>query len=68
MPEPSEEKREIVLSAIKAENAQAVGLRCPRCGCRHLTVETVRQQFDEAKRYRVCRNCGARVKTYERIG
>ena len=68
MPEPSEEKSEMVLSALKQANAESVGLRCPKCGCRHLTVETVRQQFDEAKRYRVCRNCGARVKTYERIG
>ena len=70
MSEPAgiSERPEMVLSALKRENTEAVGLRCPKCGCRHLIVDTVRQQFDEAKRYRVCRNCGQRVRTFERIG
>jgi DNA-directed RNA polymerase subunit RPC12/RpoP len=58
----------IVLSALRRENQETVGLRCPKCGCKHLVVETVRQQFDETKRYRVCRNCGMRIRTFERIG
>ncbi len=62
------ESGKLVLSALKRSHAEAVGLRCPNCNCRHLVVETTRQQFDEAKRYRVCRSCGTRVRTFERIG
>ena len=63
------ERKELVLSEIQRQNKEGgVGLRCPRCGCAHLIVETTRQQFDERKRYRICRNCGQKVKTYERIG
>lgn len=43
------------------------GLRCPYCNSRRIPVEGVRQQFDEAKRYRKCRDCGKRIKSYERI-
>ena len=57
----------LVLSELRSEAAEAVGLRCPSCGCRHLVVTAVRQQFDEAKRFRKCRNCGKTVKTFERI-
>lgn len=44
------------------------GLHCPRCHCRDLrntggTVAGVRSKI----RYRVCRNCGQRVRTKETI-
>ena len=58
----------LVLSEIQRNNSEAVGLRCPSCGCRHLVATTTVQQFDEAKRYRKCRHCGKRVRTFERIG
>jgi transcription elongation factor Elf1 len=63
------EKPELILSEIQREAREGgPGLRCPRCGCAHLVAETTIQQFDERKRWRVCRNCKQRVRTFERIG
>ncbi len=47
--------------------AKEKGLSCPDCGCRHLVVETTRRFFKGVTRYRVCRNCGRRVRTTEII-
>jgi uncharacterized protein (DUF983 family) len=50
------------------------GLVCPKCGCSHLfdidrpwTVTHNRPHFGFIKRKRVCRNCGWKVTTHERI-
>jgi DNA-directed RNA polymerase subunit RPC12/RpoP len=45
------------------------GLVCSRCGCPHLCVMNTRPQPDGLiKRYRMCRYCGHRIVTHEKIG
>lgn len=61
------DKEQIRLSDLRA-GKETKGLVCPKCSSRHCPVDTVVQQFDEAKRYRKCRNCGHRFRTFERIG
>ena len=44
------------------------GLRCPGCGCGHFeTDKTVPVSGRRIRRYKVCRYCGRRVRTTERI-
>ena len=43
------------------------GIACPDCGCRHLIVDATRKFFGGVTRYRICRNCGRRVRTREII-
>jgi len=43
----------------------ARGLVCRRCGCADLRVETTRYAPERIVRYRLCRNCGKRITTYE---
>ncbi len=44
------------------------GLECPDCGCRHFTViSTEPRASGNIARRRVCRHCGKRVTTSERI-
>jgi len=43
-----------------------VGIRCRRCGCRHLRVLYTRPTIKgRLLRRRECRNCGYRMTTYE---
>lgn len=45
--------------------SDAIGLRCPSCGCRHFyTVNTIRQE-GRIYRRRQCRHCGRIVPSYE---
>jgi DNA-directed RNA polymerase subunit RPC12/RpoP len=43
------------------------GIECPRCGCRHLLVDTTRRSSGQITRYRMCRWCGHRIVTYEKV-
>jgi transcriptional regulator NrdR family protein len=44
------------------------GLRCPGCGCGHFeTDKTVDISGKRRRRYKICRNCGRRVRTVEII-
>ena len=43
------------------------GLRCTQCGCAHLPVVYTRQRANLIVRVRVCRHCGKRTTTYERV-
>ncbi len=43
----------------------AVGIACPRCGCKMWVVDTD-PVVGGIRRYRVCRNCGYRKATFER--
>lgn len=45
-----------------------VGLRCPKCGCRHFRVAYTRPIVgDQIERRKECRHCGHRVTTHELI-
>ena len=44
----------------------ALGLECPKCGCRHLPVWYTRQRPGHILRVRKCRHCGRKVMTRER--
>jgi len=46
---------------------EPLGIRCPRCGCRHLPVYYVRPRGRGKLRVRVCRNCGRKVVTRETV-
>lgn len=44
-----------------------LGVKCPECNCADMRVyRTIRHQ-DRIVRVRVCRHCGRRVVTYERL-
>lgn len=44
------------------------GIECPRCGCRHFfTTHTEPLRDGRIRRRKVCRHCGRRVTTFERI-
>lgn len=44
------------------------GLRCRRCGCGHFRVIYTRASFGgKLVRRRECRNCAARITTWERV-
>ena len=43
------------------------GLTCGKCGCRHFRTPHTRPQPDGILRERVCRNCGKRVLTKEKV-
>lgn len=43
------------------------GLRCPNCNCADLRVYYTRQSTDRILRVRICRYCGRKITTYERI-
>jgi len=44
-----------------------LGLACPSCGCRHLPVWYTRQKPGYVLRVRLCRHCGRRLTTRERL-
>jgi len=44
-----------------------LGLTCPSCGCRHLPVWYTRQKPGYVLRVRLCRHCGRRVTSRERL-
>jgi ribosomal protein S27E len=57
-------------AADRAENAEAdaKGLRCPKCGCRHMPAVYSKPKADgRVQRQRECRNCGRKIVTVERI-
>jgi hypothetical protein len=43
------------------------GIRCPRCGCRHLRVVWTAQRKARIRRRRRCRSCGRSLTTTERL-
>lgn len=43
------------------------GLACTRCGCRDLRVRDTRPHHGFIVRVRVCRNCGNKMHSRERI-
>lgn len=48
--------------------AEPRGLQCPECGCAHLPVHYTRKRNSHIQRVRLCRNCGRRIVTRERLG
>lgn len=50
------------------EKEDAVGIVCPDCGCRHLSVYYTRPLADgRIRRVRICRNCQRRIPTTEKV-
>lgn len=43
------------------------GMRCPVCDCCDLRAWATRRRAERIVRVRVCRNCGERVTTVERL-
>lgn len=49
-----------------AEDEEAIGLECPRCGCREFdTRRTVRVKAGMIRRYKRCRYCQRGIVTHE---
>lgn len=46
---------------------ETVGISCSRCGCRHLDVYYTRPREKYILRCRLCRNCGRKVITREKV-
>lgn len=44
-----------------------LGIRCPKCGCRDLLTGNTIKQLGRIIRYRICRYCGKRIRTKEKI-
>jgi transcriptional regulator NrdR family protein len=45
-----------------------LGIRCPRCGCRHFyTTHTEPLRDGRIRRRKVCRHCGRKVVTFEAV-
>jgi len=43
-----------------------LGIRCPRCGCRHFkTTNTEPLRDGRIRRRKLCRHCGRKVVTFE---
>lgn len=47
--------------------ADAHGIACPRCGCRHFRVIYKRPTLGGERRRKECRHCGRRVTTTEKL-
>ena len=43
------------------------GIVCRKCGCKHMDVKISRKRPHRVRRVRVCRNCGAKVRTIETV-
>lgn len=66
-PQP-ERKRRPLVSLGELVTKPAAGIRCPKCGCAHFEVAKVRdRQGGYRTRRKVCRNCGERITTAERL-
>lgn len=50
-----------------ADLADAGGIVCMRCGCRHFWTLATRRKARQINRTKACRNCGWRTVTIERI-
>lgn len=49
-----------------ADETPNPGVRCPKCGCRHLPAIDTRRRGRFMVRIRECRHCGHRLRTRER--
>lgn len=56
-----------MIAPTKSGRADQLGLRCPSCGCGHVPVYYTRQKRDKTVRVRICRACGRRFMTTERV-
>jgi DNA-directed RNA polymerase subunit RPC12/RpoP len=55
-------------AAARPERSQRLeGVRCPDCNCAHLPTLYTRHQGNTTTRVRVCRHCGRRIVTRERL-
>ncbi len=57
-------------SALRDEKPadDPIGVSCPTCGCEHLPVYyTRKRRGGKIIRVRICRHCGRRVLTTERV-
>jgi len=50
-----------------AEKGDDVGLKCPRCACRHFYTVNTKRLRGWIRRRKVCRNCGRKIRTRERL-
>lgn len=54
--------------AESGELEEVIGVSCPDCGCEHLPVYyTRRRRGGKIIRVRICRHCGRKVLTTERV-
>lgn len=54
-------------SLIPPTKPEPAGLACPKCGCHHFEVERTKPMVGRIMRRRVCRHCGRKVTTYEKL-
>lgn len=56
------------MSKRETEREEAVGLECPRCGCREFrTTKTMRLRDGTVRRYKQCEYCGRPAVSYEAL-
>jgi DNA-directed RNA polymerase subunit RPC12/RpoP len=48
------------MRAVVNRKDSNLGIKCPRCGCRHLDVYDTRRRNGRVVRKRSCRHCGHR--------
>ncbi len=46
---------------------EQLGLECPKCGCCDFRAYYTRRQAKGIRRVKICRHCGRRITTTERI-
>jgi transcriptional regulator NrdR family protein len=46
---------------------EELGIRCPKCWCKHHSVTSTERIRGRIRRRRTCRNCGNRFVTTEKI-
>jgi hypothetical protein len=55
-----------VAEYLAAQGKGGKGLVCPDCGCRQFSTDHTRPDDGSIRRERRCRNCGAKLVTFER--
>lgn len=55
------------LDELRPEDMRDMGVRCPRCACRHCPTNRTKHTQRTTIRYRTCRHCGKDFVTRETI-
>lgn len=61
-----DEKKTLTLQEVAALAAAGqTGLQCRKCGCRDFYVYYTRRRNESIFRVKICRHCGAKIRTSE---
>lgn len=59
-------RKTIILSELQKQEREG-GLACPDCGCKDFRAANTVRIAGGIRRYKVCRHCGRRIRTREKI-